>query len=127
MLDDVRILRLAFFAQRNHRSRLLRPEPLTDDQLSSIDVPVAVILGGKSEVFPPGRVEARIDALVPQAGVEVVDGAGHAVVTSHTQLVADRLESFLDRAGGPPGRVTRAVRRRARWCNDLGIPAPGGG
>jgi pimeloyl-ACP methyl ester carboxylesterase len=54
-------------------------------------------------VFPPTRVEARIDGLVPHASVDVVDGAGHAVVTSHTALVAERLDSFLDEhsATGP--------------------------
>lgn len=101
VLEDARILRLAFYAQRNHRSRLLRPEPLTDAQLSSIDVPVGIVLGGKSEVFPPDRVKARIDELVPRATVHVVEGAGHAVVTSHTELVAERLDAFLHQHATP--------------------------
>ena len=101
LLEDARALRVAFFAQRHHRSRLLRPEPLTDAQLSSIGVPVGVVLGGRSEVFPPASVKARIDQLVPRASVEVVDGAGHAVVTSHTELVIERLDSFLDDRPAP--------------------------
>lgn len=101
LLEDARVLRLAFFAQRNHRARLLRPEPLTDEQLSSIEVPVGVVLGEKSEVFPPTRVKARIDQLVPHATVEVIERAGHAVVTSHAELVAERLDSFLDERPAP--------------------------
>ncbi|MGK2949060.1 MAG: alpha/beta fold hydrolase [Acidimicrobiales bacterium] len=102
ILEDPRVLRLSFFAQRNHRSRLLRPEPLTDAQLESIAAPVCVVLGAKSEVFPPDRVQARIDEHVPHASVEHIEGAGHAVVTSHTDLIADRLDRFLDRHSPSP-------------------------
>ena len=85
--------------------RLLRPAPpphptrpagpLTDDQLRSIDVPAHFLRGAKSEVFPSGAVRARVEALVPKATVETVADAGHAVATSHTELVADHLTAFL--------------------------------
>lgn len=42
------------------------------------------------------RWKARIDELVSHASVDVIEGAGHAVVTRHTALVAERFDSFLD-------------------------------
>jgi pimeloyl-ACP methyl ester carboxylesterase len=95
-LEDRRLLRLGFYAARHHRKRLLRPEPLTDEQLRSITVPVTVVVGAKSEVFPPREVVARA-ALLPKVEVEIVDGAGHAAADSHVDQIASRLLGFAAR------------------------------
>jgi pimeloyl-ACP methyl ester carboxylesterase len=93
-LDDPRVLRLAFYGQRHHRTRLVRPEPLTDDQLRSIDQPTVVIVAGKSEVFRVAELCDRASTLLPDAAVEVVPCAGHAVVSSHVDLLTARLATF---------------------------------
>jgi pimeloyl-ACP methyl ester carboxylesterase len=97
-LEDPRLIRFALYGQLNHRTRLLRPEPLTDDQLRSIEQPVHLVLGGKSEVFPSAAVRERAEALLPHVTVEVVEDAGHAVSISHIDLITDRLTTFLTSA-----------------------------
>lgn len=95
LLDDPRVLRTAFYAQRHHRTRLVPPAPLTDEQLQSIGQPTVVIVAGKSEVFRATELRDRASTLLPDAAVEVVPGAGHAVVASHVDLLTARLASFL--------------------------------
>ena len=93
-LDEPRLLRFVLYGQLHHRSKMLRPEALTDEQLRAITVPTVVVSAEKSEVFPSADVVARA-ALLPNATVEVVPDAGHAVVLSHLDLLVDRLQSFL--------------------------------
>jgi pimeloyl-ACP methyl ester carboxylesterase len=95
-LSDPRVFRLVLFGQRNHRARLLRPEPFSDEELRSIRQPVQLILGAKSEVFRSAAVRTRAEANLPHATVEVIKDGGHAIVTTHTELVADRLFGFVD-------------------------------
>jgi pimeloyl-ACP methyl ester carboxylesterase len=94
-LEEPRLLRFALYGQLNHRARLLRPEPLSDEQLRSIVQPVHLVLGEKSEVFPSAAVRQRAEALLPRVTVDVVEDAGHAVSISHVDLVTDRLTAFL--------------------------------
>jgi pimeloyl-ACP methyl ester carboxylesterase len=115
LLEDERVLRLALYAQVNHRTRLLRPDPLSDDQLRSIEQPVMLILGAKSQVVPAAEVRARVEALLPRVEVDVVPGAGHAVALSHLARITDRMATFPrgqdDGAGGgaaPPGPTPNA-------------------
>lgn len=95
VLRDRRVFRMVLFGQRKHRARLLPAEPLTDLQLRSLDQPVAMILGAKSEAFPSAAVQTRAEANLPHVTVEVVEGGGHAVVLTHVELVARRLTAFL--------------------------------
>jgi len=95
LLDDPRVLRAAFYAQRHHRTRQVRPDPLTDDQLRSIDHPTVVMVAAKSEVFRSTALHDRAAALLPHAEVELVPTAGHALVTSHLDLLTSRLATFL--------------------------------
>jgi pimeloyl-ACP methyl ester carboxylesterase len=94
-LEEPRLIRFVLFGQLHHRTQLLRPEPLTDDQLRSIDQPVHLVLGEKSEVFPSAAVRQRAEVLLPDVTVDVVDDAGHAVSLSHIDLVTARLATFL--------------------------------
>ena len=95
LLEDRRLLRLALRGQLGHRPQLLRPQPIADADLRSISVPVAVVVGAKSEVFPPEAVIDRFGALVPSARIQSVPNAGHAVsVTDPEERIAD-LSRFL--------------------------------
>jgi pimeloyl-ACP methyl ester carboxylesterase len=95
MLEDPRLLRVALNGQLNHRSRLLPAQPLTDDQLQSIDQPALLFLGEKSAVFPAREVGTRADALLPRAEIEVVPGAGHALSASDADALARRIFAFV--------------------------------
>ena len=102
VLEDPRVLRLVAAGQRAHRADLLRPEPLTDGQLAGLDVPVLGLFGERSEVFPAEAAAARVRDTVPGATVEVVAGAGHGLIASHTDLVVDRLLAFLASVDAEP-------------------------
>ncbi|HLM63068.1 MAG TPA: alpha/beta hydrolase [Acidimicrobiales bacterium] len=95
MLEDKRLLRLALYGQVHHRTRLLRPEPLSDDRLGSIEQPVLLILGAKSEVFPAAEVRARAETLLRRVEFDAVPGAGHAVALSHVERITGRMAAFL--------------------------------
>jgi pimeloyl-ACP methyl ester carboxylesterase len=94
LVEDRELMRLGLFAARNHRSRLLRPQPLTDEQLHSIAVPAHFVLGAKSEAFPIKTAQARA-ALLPAATTAVVQGAGHAVAMSDVETLGPDLARFL--------------------------------
>ena len=95
LLEDRRLLRLALRGQLGHRPQLLRPQPIGDGDLRSISVPVALVVGAESEVFPPDAVIERIRSLVPTARIQAVPDAGHAVsVTDPDERIAD-LAAFL--------------------------------
>jgi pimeloyl-ACP methyl ester carboxylesterase len=94
LVDDTETMRLAFYGARHHRSRLLRPEPLTDAQLASISASTRIVVGGRSEVFPHRAVCERA-RLIPNASVEVVVGAGHALAFSHLEETTRDLGQFL--------------------------------
>jgi len=96
LAEDRELMRLGLYGARNHRKRLLRPEPLTDEQLHSIQAPTHMVFGAKSEVFPVNAVRARA-ALLPYGTAEVITGAGHAVAMSHVETLGPELARFLER------------------------------
>ncbi|MET1002088.1 MAG: alpha/beta hydrolase [Acidimicrobiia bacterium] len=93
-LEDKRLMRTAFYAQRNHRARQVRPEPLSDEQLRSIVQPTLMIQGAKSEMISAVDVKARVEALMPDVVVEVVPDAGHAVMLSAMDEIIVRMNAF---------------------------------
>jgi pimeloyl-ACP methyl ester carboxylesterase len=117
LVEDRELMRLGLYAARNHRPGLLRPEPLTDEQLHSIEVPTHIVLGAKSEVFPVDAAQTRA-AKLANATIERIEGAGHAVAMSHVDTLAPQLTRFLDRHDEATRTVfppePRAVNRRAR-------------
>ena len=95
-LEDKALMKPMFFAQRNHRSRLLRPEPFSDDELRSIAVPALFVQGAKSEIASATEVKARVQTLVPDAEVVLVPDAGHAVMLSAQDEIIERMSAFFD-------------------------------
>jgi pimeloyl-ACP methyl ester carboxylesterase len=81
---------------------LSRPQQLRD-AAASLDVPVTLVRGGASPAFPDRDV-ARFTALVPEATVHVVPGAGHLVARDRPEELAAALLSHLGRETpvGPP-------------------------
>lgn len=95
VLEDPRIIRVVAYGQRHHRARLLRPEPLTDDQLAGIAQPVLAVLGERSEVFPTAAVRARLQGHLPDVALHTVAGAGHGLVVSDVDRLAGWLADFV--------------------------------
>lgn len=94
-VDDPELMALLWRSQRDHRARLVPPEPLDDDTLRAIDVPALVLVGDRKQAFDPRAAADRASALLPRARVEVVPGAGHALALTHTDLVVDRMLALL--------------------------------
>lgn len=92
LLEDQRVMRMALHAQQNHPFRLPAPVPFTDDELTSVTAPTAVIVAGRSAPFSPELQEARA-ALIPTVTVEVVSDAGHEVSWSHVDLCLNSIET----------------------------------
>jgi pimeloyl-ACP methyl ester carboxylesterase len=72
-----------------------RPKRFSADQLRSIRVPVLVMVGDRSPVNVPRRVEQAASA-IPDVVVEVVRGAGHAIPMDAPEEFARRVMEFID-------------------------------
>ncbi len=87
LLADKRAIRLALYGQINHPLRIPRLPPFTDDELRSITVPIAVLVGDKTEPFDANELINRAKTLIPHANVKLVPNAGHAFPLDHIDLV----------------------------------------
>lgn len=96
-LDDPRMFQHGMKGQRGFKGDLLRPEPLTDEQLRAIQAPMLVLIAEKSAPFPAAPARDRLARLAPTAEVEVVANAGHALTVTHDDLVTERMRAFLAR------------------------------
>jgi pimeloyl-ACP methyl ester carboxylesterase len=73
----------------------LQPDSLVLDGLSTIELPVLVVVGGDDRRYHPGsRV---IAAEVPGADLVVIEGAGHFAHRSHAAEVHGHVRDFLAR------------------------------
>ena len=94
LLEDKRIMRMAFYGQIKHPFRLPPAGPATDDELRAITTATLALLGEKSELFRSARVAERLRTCVESADVEIVKEAGHALPVSHPALVCARMWPF---------------------------------
>ncbi|GGQ67869.1 alpha/beta fold hydrolase [Kitasatospora griseola] len=69
--------------------------PFTDEELRRIALPVLVLIGSRSALLRPGRVLARVEALIPSVRAEIVPGAGHGLTLERPELVNARLLEFF--------------------------------
>jgi pimeloyl-ACP methyl ester carboxylesterase len=77
-------MKMALLGQMNHPFGLPPPTPLTDDELRSIAAPTTAVIAARSAPFDP-TVAARRATLIPNATVDVVEGAGHEVSWTHVE------------------------------------------
>ncbi len=68
-------------------------------RLGEISCPTLVLCGEEDKMTPARRVQQLADA-IPQAHLEIIQGAGHMVMLEKPQVVADALLHFLQRIGG---------------------------
>jgi pimeloyl-[acyl-carrier protein] methyl ester esterase len=61
--------------------------------LASIETPTLWLCGDRDSLTPPGA-HRRAAALMREAGVRLVPGAGHAPFLSHEQALIDQLQAF---------------------------------
>jgi pimeloyl-ACP methyl ester carboxylesterase len=87
LLEDRRAIRLALHGQINHPPRIPRLLPFTDEELRSIEAPVAVLVGERTEPFDADEVTSRARKLIAKGSVALVPDAGHAFPVDHVDLV----------------------------------------
>jgi len=103
MLEDKRIMRMAFRAQVNHPFRL-PSEILSDDQLRAITVPTLLLIGEKSELSRAQDVLARAQALMPNVQAAIIPGVGHALPIDPKADTGSRVREFLAAHDSPRER-----------------------
>ena len=65
------------------------------DDLRHITCPVLVIHGEADAIVPPASAH-HLEAALPNASLVTVPGAGHALLHTHSDTVAQAIGSFLD-------------------------------
>jgi pimeloyl-ACP methyl ester carboxylesterase len=96
-LEDDRLMRMLRLSAFGFTANLVRPDPLTDEQLRSIEAPVLLFVAGHSEAFSSTEAKRRAETLIPDVEVDLVSDAGHALPLSHTDHVVERMNDFLRR------------------------------
>ena len=66
----------------------------TESRLSKIAAPT-LILAGAEDILTPMRFSSLLAGDIPNARLEVVEGAGHGMIWSHPDVVVDHLAAFL--------------------------------
>jgi pimeloyl-[acyl-carrier protein] methyl ester esterase len=74
---------------------ILRNTDLRQD-IGAITCPALIMAGERDTLVPDAAARATVD-LMPNAGVEVIAGAGHAPFIARPQAVADLVQAFLQR------------------------------
>jgi pimeloyl-ACP methyl ester carboxylesterase len=71
------------------------PKAFTDTELSTLAVPVHLLLGEKEVCYNPSSAAKRARRLLPNASVEIFPNLGHALVLERPDIVNPRLSHFL--------------------------------
>ena len=64
------------------------------DQLGEIKIPV-LLINGKLDSLVPVAAAEKMQSLLPNASLELVEKAGHAPFLSHSEIVISILKQFL--------------------------------
>jgi pimeloyl-ACP methyl ester carboxylesterase len=91
LLENKRASRLILHGMVGHVPGFPLFEPLHDDELRAITVPVTLLVARRSEPFDPYQLAGRAQALLPQVSVELIPDAGHALTETHIDLCTDRI------------------------------------
>jgi pimeloyl-ACP methyl ester carboxylesterase len=93
---DPRFRKLAQLGLTRYRPGTPRAVPVTDAELAEVTTPALVLLGAASELHDSNTLGARVESCMPNATVELVANAGHALPTDQAEHVGARLRAFLD-------------------------------
>lgn len=97
-LPDEPMLSLLLSAQRDYVQRgTTRPQRLTDAQLAGVDLPLLVLLGGRSPLTPVRRTVRRLRKQRPSAGMRVLPHASHGLPADAPEETSSLVADFLRR------------------------------
>jgi len=66
----------------------------TEDRLRDIEAPT-LILAGAEDILTPMRFSSLLAARIPDNRLVVVEGAGHGMIWSHPEIVAEHIGNFF--------------------------------
>jgi pimeloyl-ACP methyl ester carboxylesterase len=72
----------------------IRATPFSEAQLRSIQMPVLVLIGGRSVIYNPEAVQRRAKHLIPNIQAEIIPDASHALNAEKSELVNERILQF---------------------------------
>jgi len=93
-LDDLLVDYLAI-ALKHYRLSPRKPWVFTDSELRQIRNPTLVLIGDREVIYDPEKVAAKARRLLPQASVEIVPGASHAIFYDRPDIVNRRIVEFI--------------------------------
>ena len=94
--DSVPEAALIAAGARDFTLRKAMPRLFTDDQLRSFDVPVLVLIAGRSVMLDAARATARARNLLPRGQVELWPDASHAINGEYPAEIAETAAAFWD-------------------------------
>lgn len=94
--DSVAEAALISAGSRDFVLRQPMPKSFTDEQLTSLNVPVLAFIAGRSVMLDSARAAARARNLLPRGDVELWEQASHAINGEYSNEIAQRSHRFWD-------------------------------
>ncbi len=119
------VIRRSMEALKTTRSSVLYGDWLAMAQfdasarISEVKVPVYLACGSLDRLTPPSQSRS-LSGMLPQAKLDLIDGAGHMLLLERPQALADGLKAFLDQQSAwqrgytLPVELTRSDRAQVR-------------
>jgi pimeloyl-ACP methyl ester carboxylesterase len=93
-VEDVPIARMIEAGMQSYLLRLPSPRQITQRQLAGLDLPVLVIVAGRSRMHDPDAVAATARRTLRSGEVTVYADASHAINGEHPQQIAHDVAAF---------------------------------
>jgi pimeloyl-ACP methyl ester carboxylesterase len=91
------------------RANAAAANPLSDDELRSLRMPVLLLFGDGEVIYNPAEALARARRLIPDLQSELIPGCRHEMCSSQHQIVDARVLAFLESRHAPPTAEQRSV------------------
>ena len=75
--------------------RFVQPTILKDKELQQIKTPALYMVGEQEKIYSARKAVRRLKRVSPHIKTEVIPGAGHALTIEQTELVNEKILSFL--------------------------------
>ncbi|MGW0605801.1 alpha/beta fold hydrolase [Streptomyces sp. NPDC002640] len=85
---------------RAFRTRRPTPDPLTDEELASVTVPLHLVFGRRSPLVRAGVQAERVRRLLPTARVAVLEDTGHGPWIDRPEETHARMLDFMESVDG---------------------------
>lgn len=75
--------------------KMVKPSPLTDEELRSIEVPTLVLMGENEVIYSPQKAMKRLETVAPHIQKEIIPHASHGLTISQKELIERKILDFL--------------------------------